>query len=680
MSFHLSNLPPAGQTHVTLWRARMEHLACCGRGWTNVAKRMEGEWGAKYATIVRYFTEYRKHGIAALLDQRKHGKYLGTGSHRRLPQVFVDFWQGLNERFQRRNGSGSTCYSVLMDQLKQWRRGVATAAIPGYDSPPKNQPGKDHPVGWSYSNLTRHLSEQVARDMARLGRGAAKRLLPKIYSTRVGIVPGQLIEIDDQWHDLQIAWNAGGVGRPLSFDLIDVASCFEIMHGVQPRLETDDGKKMGLREDDAFWLLLAYLSTHGYREDVGTTIIVERGTATVRTAFEEGLKLATEGKILIDRGSIDRRAVRGLLFDGPARGNPRHKALREGAFGYFRNLSALLPGATGRNRDEAPEEGEALVRYAEKLLRDVPPERRHLLRLPLLTEGQYMSLLWDIKQIMNNRTDHAMEGWEASGYTVTEFMLPGTDQPLPLEHLQSRLLSMQAEDAHKAELLTMALTDPKLGLIRPRRMSPREVWESHSSKLTKLPVWAWNMVIPAAMAHKRTINQSRELVLTGVAAEALRYDARAFNSSGREVRLRPGDEVLLFVNPYLPREILCCDVHGAAIGVLHQIEKVNRLDVEGFLKRAGQVKQMTADVEADVARRAEPLATEREAMVKHNERVVQSLPVTPQEVSESRLASRMQRTGNAIFEASRHQGTEATSMNTDDAEPEPEDVVSAFDE
>ena len=674
MSFHLSHLPPSAQAHVSLWTARMEQLARHDRGWTNVAKAVAPEWGVTYATAVRYFCAYRKHGIAALLDQRKFSRYLGSGRTKGLPAQFVDYWQGMNERFQRRNGSGATCYKLLMDQLKQWRRGVATAAIPGYDTPPRNQPGKDHPVGWSYNHLSRLKSEQVAQDMARMGRGAAKRLLPKIYSTRVGIVPGQLLEIDDQWHDIQIAWNAGGVGRPLSFDLLDVASCYEIMHGVQPRLEREDGKKMGLREDDAFWLLLSYLASQGYRDDVGTTIIVERGTATVRAAFEEGLKLASDGKILIDRGSIDRRAVRGLMFDGPARGNPRHKALREGAFGYFRNLSALLPGATGRNRDESPEEAEALVKYAEKLLRDVSPERRHLLRLPLLTEGQYMDLLWSLKQIMNNRTEHAMEGWEACGYVASEFILPGTDQPLPLEHLQARLLSMQAEDPAKAELLTMALTDPKAGLIRTRRQSPREVWEAHASKLTRLPVWTWNMIVPVNMAHKRTINDSRELVVTGITSDPLRYDARCFTSARREVRLRPGDEVLLFINPFMPREILCCDVHGAAIGVMHQIEKVNRLDVEGFIKRAGEVKQMVADVEADVARRAEPLATERAAMVKHNERVVSGEPVTPAEVSSSRLASRLQRTSHAVFEP-----TEDTEP-TEAGDLDPEEVCSAFDE
>ena len=183
----LSTLPHDARAHLRVWQARMDRLDANGRGWTHLAKTLAAEWGVSEGTVSRYYLAYKKSGITALLDQRKYARYLGEGAVRGLPQAFLEHWRSINERFQR-NGGGKQSYRYLMDQLKSWRRGHAEAAIPGWQAPPCNQKGKLHPAGWSYENLTRHLPDMVERSLARQGRSAGKKYLPKVYTTRVGLV------------------------------------------------------------------------------------------------------------------------------------------------------------------------------------------------------------------------------------------------------------------------------------------------------------------------------------------------------------------------------------------------------------------------------------------------------------------------------------------------------------
>ncbi|WP_009964049.1 hypothetical protein [Verrucomicrobium spinosum] len=624
-----SCLPPEARTHVQLWTARMEQLTAIGRGWTTQSRTLAQAWGVSQATLTRFFYAYQKEGVLGLIDKRKYAKYLGEGDVRGLPPAFISYWQGEYERFQR-NGGAKQTYRVLMDRLRQWRRGNTASVIPGYSEPPANQPGCLHPRGWSYENLTKHLPDQVERTLARQGRSKAKALLSKVYTTRVGLDVGQVLMIDDQYHDINVAWSNGQVARPQSFNLLDFFSGYEIMDGFQPRLEKEDGSKLGLKEEDAFWMILTHFSTNGYRADLGTHVIVERGTATVRNELAEGFLAATDKKIIIDKGGMDNRALKGLIYDGPAKGNFRFKASRESVFNLWRNMIAALPGATGRNREESPEEQKAIISYVEKLLKKVPQERWHLLKLPVLTEAQFMSLMVDLKEALRDRHWHTLEGWKTLGHTKTLYRLPewGDDQFVPIEDMQQQLLMLPPE---RAELITMAFASQaqKDKLIEIRNLSPREVWDGGKHKLTRLTPWTWNQILPGRMAHVRHV-EDREIRVYG-GGEILRYDAHAKTSTGRDIMLRPGEQFMIFSNPLSPDIALCCDTTGAAIGLLHRIVASTRIDHAAVISRMGRVSQMNADVEAPVAHRAEALAAERAEQQEHNDRVIKGLPVTPKE-------------------------------------------------
>lgn len=639
-------LPPEARAHLALWTARMQHLARLGRGWTSQLASLAAEWGASLGTITRYHYAYQRRGPAGLLDSRKYGKYLNQAPNRGLPPVFVEHWMGLNERFQRNNG-GRQSYRMLLEQLKMWRRGSAAHAIPGYPAPPADQPGHLHPPGWSYDNLMRHLPDAAELALARRGRATAKKYLPAVYTTRVGIEPGQVLMIDDQMDDLNVIWSNGQIARPLSFALMDFGSAYEIIHGTQPHLEREeDGTKTGLREQDAFWLILTHLMTNGYRADIGTHIIVERGTATLREEISHALSQATQGKIKVDRGGTYNRGLKGLIFDGPAKGNFKFKASRESSFNLLRNLAGHLIGPTGRNRDEAPDEQFALIKYAEKILKKVPQERWPLLKLPLLTEEQFRELSHYIKEALNHRDWHNLEGWAALKYQKTWFRLPewSDDHWQPFEALQGELIKLPPD---RAELLTLALQSQGERCLQVRKMTPSEVWQQHAHKLTRLTPWHLHLIIPARLAHARPVEDNREIRLYGLGPEIIRYDARCYNAMGHPVYPRPGTQVMVYVNPLHPDQAMACDANGGAIGIINRIPTFTRLDTAGVLRRMGQVKEMTADIEAPVARRAAAVATERRQMIKHNARVVNGLPVT---VAEQEAAAKHTRAAKTAAE------------------------------
>ena len=220
--------------------------------------------------------------------------------------------------------------------------------------------------------------------------------------------------------------------------------------------------------------------------------------------------------------------------------------------------------------------------------------------------------------------------------------------------MQQQMLSMPPE---RAMLVSTALSLHQQTLTRSRKLSPAEVWQRGKPQLTRITPWQWNLIMPARMAHKVHVAPHREITIsvgTSCASserEKLRYDARCQSATGRDVMLRPGDEVLVYVNPHKLDVALCCDTSGAAIGLLHRIHVGTRLDLDAIHRRMGEVRQMTADIEKPIATRAEPLATERQAMNVHNERVVKGLPVTEDEHRAASERKKHARAAAAVFEA-----------------------------
>jgi hypothetical protein len=639
-------LPPDAQLHISLWAARCEKLLDA-KHLTAAVQQFCSQWGVKAPTALRYFYAYKQHGRIGLIDRRKYARFLNDGAVRGLPPQFVEHWKGLNERFQR-NGGARHSYRVLMDSLKQWRRGSKDHVIPGYPTPPDNAPGVQHPLGWSYENLTRHLSTLGERALARQGRQAFKKYLPKVHTTRVGIDPGELLQIDDQWDDLNVVWNNGQVARPLSLDLIDVASVCELQDGVAGRFE-EDGKKVHLKEEYTFWLLLTHFEREGFHATRGTTVLHESGTACVSEELAAGFLHASEGRIIMDKGAVDRRPVMGMIFPGPAKGSPRFKSLREGRFAFHRTFTALLPGQAGRNPEEAPEEQAAIIRYTERLLSLVPAEQQHLLILPMLKEEQYHERRRLIKAALNNRIDHGFEGWEECGFVEQIFRMPDWPEGkwARLEMLQEAMLQLSPE---RCELLNMAMISSQEQLITSRRMSPLEVWQASASKRTPLSIWKRNLIIPQHMAHAVTVGDDRmiQVVKDG---KPWRFTAKAETHNSHELRFKPRQDLLLYINPLNPSRVLACDVHGTALGIMSLLEAPTRIDYEGYLKRQSEVQEIAREIERDVSLRAGHVTASRVAMANHNAKVVHGLAVTKAQKTTKRAATKAAAVAEDIYDA-----------------------------
>lgn len=663
-SFQPARVSAAARAEIAIWKPRMEQLAAIGRGGrVKAAQQYSKQWGKGTSTILTMFGDWRKFGDAALLDQRTHGRDLGNVNAKGQPQAFLTFWQQIYLRHHR-EGTLKTGWEELIARLNRWRRGDKTAAIPGYDKPPHNQQGKRHPAGWSYANLTRSAPDTLTQTFVRQGRGAAKKLMHMVYHTRVGLRVGQVYIMDDQEHDVEVIYPGGIICRPLSFNILDLLSGADISQGYSPSKDAQ-GNNIGLKEEQAWWQMIHVLSTDGYRED-GTEIIVERGTATLREEFAQGLATATKGAIRVRKGGVDNAALKGFLIAGRSKGNPNWKAARESWFNLLRNRASMLIGPTGKDRAHAPEELDRKRRLVEKMFLSVPEERRALLstRTLFLTQEQFHQMIGTtelgIIGSINNRFDHELEGWEACGFTCTEFNVAGLlgkgegfERWENIEQLQQHLLALPGEEQ---QVLAAAVRQHSTDLLRSRKLSPLEVWHRGRTELTRLSPWTWNVVMPARMARKMTARKNREFVIddASLSPDRLRYDARCFNADNREIILREHDEVLLYVNPYDTRVVLCCGTNGKAIGLLHQIIKGHQYGEDPInLQRLGRVAQMNADHEARIAHLVEDQADERREVMEHNERVVKGQPITPEEKQQARSSTALTKAADRILSAAR---------------------------
>jgi hypothetical protein len=658
-SFQLATVSAEARAEIAIWKPRMEQLDAIGRGGrVKAAKEYAKLWGKGASTLLTMYGRWKKQGDAALLDQRTHGRDLGNVKAKGLPVAFIKFWQGEFLR-QHRDRTLYAAWEQLILRLNRWRRGDASAAIPGYDRPPHNQRGTRHPAGWGYANLTRQKPDELTQRFVRQGRSSAKKLMHMVYHTRVGLRVGQVYIMDDQEHDVEVTYG-NVLCRPLSFNILDLLSGADIAQGYQPSKDAS-GNNIGLKEEQAWWLMLHVLTAHGYRDD-GTDIIVERGTATLRDELAQGLFHATRGRVRVRKGGVDNAALKGFLIAGRSKGNPNWKAARESWFNLLRNRMALLEGPTGKDREHAPEELDRKRRLVEKMLLTVPENRRELLSLKtlFLTSEQFMQMIGTtelgIIGAINSRIDHDLEGWESCGFTCTEYnvaallgMGEGYERWANVERLQQHMLTLPED---RQEVLAAAIHADAQDLVRRRKLSPLEVWHQGRTELTKLSPWTWNVVMPVRMARKMTARPNREFHIDdrSLSSDRLIYPARCFNADNREVIMRAGDEVLLYVNPFDTREVLCCGTNGKAIGILHQIIKGHQYGEDPItLQNLGRARQMNADLEASIAHTVTAQAEERTAVMEHNARVMSGQPITPEEKQAARTSTALTKAADRIL-------------------------------
>ena len=155
-------------------------------------------------------------GWEALVPAAAHAAPAGVAA----TAAFVQFWRGLVLQNQR---VSSRAWDKLLARLRageaipgvgDWRA-IWAAEFPGREVPAvcPYRPGVLLPAGWSKANLMRLLPSKWALTAARQGTLAAAALLPSVPRTRAGLLRGQIVEIDDMWHDVKVRAADGAPAR-----------------------------------------------------------------------------------------------------------------------------------------------------------------------------------------------------------------------------------------------------------------------------------------------------------------------------------------------------------------------------------------------------------------------------------------------------------------------------------
>lgn len=593
----IHSAPPGGRYAVCLSLA----AACHG----------ERGWSAK--NLLKLYAAWRDagHSWRALVDAAVagpawHSQLIRPG----LPEPFLDYLAQLWTSRQR--DKFRAAWHQLIAQYRRWQAGDPSAAIPGYDACPTPAPHSiaDLPAGWSYPNLLRavsHRASRYARKLVQIGPKAASQLGPKIPSTRVGLRPGQYYLLDDSWADFKVL-AYGQTCRLLGYHVLDLASGCHLAAGHKPALRDEETQvEQRLKERELVWLLVHVLTSCGYLP-AGTTLIGEKATARLR---DRELAILADAGIPVSFQSGPAGGGPGIagLFTGPAGGNPRWKAPLESWFALLRNRTDSMldfPAQTGSNaRANLPESLAGLERDALALVhaaRVLAPDQAELLRLGMLPCHEAVLRLAEMIELINRRTDHALEGWRDCGYYVTEWRL---DPSMPWQPARALL---DLPDDQRANLAAV-LDAGGPALKRERPLSPREVWDASASSLTKLPIPVAALLLADLPGQECAVRQG-QLTLTCpdlVASEPLVYGLMRRDGAGADEPLRDGDTYLVRVNPLDPRVAWLYGPRGEFRGITPRYGRVRRDDPDALTRAYARKRQALAPLLAEARRLAAPI-------------------------------------------------------------------------
>jgi hypothetical protein len=601
----LATLPEGLRQEIARWTQIIRAVESLGKPVTAAMQRVAEQHGVAYKTLTRKYYTVRKTGDLLDLADRRRVAELQAASALRLPHDFLEHWRGLLEKYQR----DTTGRAAHRDLIRAWRAGEP---IPGYSSRPQPEPCTGIPAGWSYRNLLRYKPSPIQLKGARIGRSAASQLLPSVYSTRVGIQPGQIYIFDDQEYDIRCVFPGAPTRtwfRPVGFNVLDLSTGCDFFRGYKPVTSNADGAREKLRQLDFEWFVVGVLTSVGYLPS-GTTFIVEHGTTKAGKDFLSRVAQATGDAITWQASGVHGEQLAGL-FRGQPRGNPKYKAHRESWFNLLRNEMAALPAPTGLNRDHDKEESYGLEKYTRQLLDAaavLPSEISERLRFPALPWQDFIFVANQIAERINQRTDHELEGWQAMGRVAMEWRLD-QDQPwLP----QSKFLALP--DNRRALAESIIASDPTL--CRYRKLSPAEVWATSAQSLTRVSGAMVPILLGPDASRQVTVSKTHELIIQD---RDLHPEPMVFRSTLTNSRqLLAGQELRVYLNPYNPTELQVCDPAGRWLGTAERVQSHCKTDTDALAREYGRVRKLESSLLTPVARRGAEQTRERIANMRIN--------------------------------------------------------------
>ena len=344
-------------------------------------------------------------------------------------------------------------------------------------------------------------------------------------------------------------------------------------------------------------------------------MMVEHGTAAIKEDLEAAIGEVTGGQVTVGRSGIERASAIAGGYGGAGKGNFRFKAALESLGNLIHNATAGrldFPGQTGMNsRTAAPEEmgqRERSFTALQKVLCALPPELRRQLSLPYLEVTSACDLVHEVMERINQRTEHALEGWESAGLTTVDYEVPGVGRLS-----QDKVLALDL--ARRSAVLAVAAPVA-------RRLSPREVFQGGKSELAKLR--------PEQAAALLAERHGREVVVKGgliefcdraVSPDMLRYIAHTRSE---------GDKFRAVVNPFSAHTLHLFDAAGRWCGTCESWGAVPRTDTEALERRMGEAAHVERQWLDRLAPRAGAITRARTAAAEQNARVLQRAVEKPE--------------------------------------------------
>lgn len=656
-----AELPQASQADILIKLGWLEqHLAAEHRRKGAIVAAAALALGISESAFNRYVARYQSDGWRGLIDKRIHGQ-----GAKGLPEAFKEHVRGLHLQNQR-STTGREVHRQLVERWSKWRRtNNPLLAIPGYDAPPRDC-GKGYPAGWSEDNIVRLRPDPYAQAAIRQGEKAAAKFLPSILKTRVGTRFGQVVFFDDQDYDTKVV--APGLSqkslRPQGFNALDYHSGCFMQHCI--RLRWFDATKQQYRTltgRDYTWFQITYLQRHGYRQDTGTTLVQEHGTAkgfdNKELTTPQGHHSLADALLALSGGKIETTAsglynkpvFAGMLLRPQSSGNPNMKAPLESMFNYVRNRFAGFIGATGLNRDMAPAEQYGADLYVKQMLKvwdELDERHRELIRWPLLTFSQFGEAAEAVYAAINARRDHDLEGWALMGHEVPLFRWTPDDRS---PWLSQRELADLPDTVRAAASGLMELP----GYTMPVKLAPIEVADLYRKELTTIPDHWIPLLIPVQWSREATVTSEREIIIKDqlLGPEPFVYIAR-FRRADSVETLKPGTRLRCYLNPFDTSKLYVCRADGSWLGVLLNRTRGAWGDTEALMGQLHERAEIKADLDLEVRPHLQGLIQQRGEMDRVNKRLRDKKPTLPEEIAAARSAAAMQ--GQRTAAANRLQG------------------------
>lgn len=581
---------------------------------------------------------FNRKGCEALVDgRRKRGVQKGISETTRA-WIFEEF-----VRLQRED-SGTEIFKMIRERARLWwKTGNPRFAIPGFIVPPAIT-AKGYPEGLSEETIRRCGPDAYQRALAHQGRKTASGLLPSIPMTRVGVAYLERIFFDDQMYDHYVTeLGYDRHMRPVGFNALDFLTGAFLDFHIRLRWWDDNSEShKSLTQREYVWFVLGLLSTVGYRTDArGTRLVFEHGTANawsseagrLRTidgfsTFDDALHAITDQHVTIDRsGKFNKATWSEMLFVPKSAGNFRYKSPIESMFRAVRTHGLLLPGATGRKADLAPEENYGLEREERrwlKLANKFPSHIAEAVRSNNLSFMEYFLAYRTIYAGINADPDHALKDWDKIGFCLREWQW-NTDEP---DQWRSRSELAALDENRRASFDAQLAVNP--GLLRTRRMSRAEAVRACESDtaIRTLDKWKFHQLLPIEWAMPVTVRRNREIVISDPLIKGsgdLTYFTTCRNERGHVIHLQPGDHILVHLDPFRPDDLIVLDQHGQLIGMTPRRPDDVPSNSEIAKELLGARALMTADMDAPVRAAFQTVAERRREVRESNEALEQRM-------------------------------------------------------